>query len=97
MFAPGMALLVLHNARWLTRLCIDVEEWMLQALRDDGRQRALAHVGISSTATAPDGKPWGKQRIDALVGGWAITYQTVLTGTQESVRVHSAHCTFYDD
>lgn len=68
MFAPGMALLVPRRACWLTvlRAGAGAEDRMLEALRDDGRQRALAHVGISSTATAPDGKLWG-ERIARLV------------------------------
>ena len=38
-------------------------------MKDDGRRRALAHVGIYSTAIAPDGWPWG-DRIPHLVEDW---------------------------
>ena len=65
---------------------------MFQALQDDGRQRALAHIGISSTTIAPDGKHWGKERIDVLVGDWRTTYRTLLTQQQKMVRAHSARC-----
>ncbi len=93
MFAPGMALLVLWRGCWLTRLCAGagVADQVLQALQDDGRQRALALVGISSAAAAPDGKPWG-ERIDALVCDWATTYKTVLTQSHKKVPVRSARC-----
>lgn len=71
MFAPEMALLIPLRACWLTRLCAGagVANEILQALQDDGRQRALAHVGIYSTAIAPDGWPWG-DRIPHLVEDW---------------------------
>ncbi len=97
-FAPEMALLVPRRACWLTRLCAGAgaADQRLQVLQDDGRQRALAHVGISSAAAAPDGKPWG-ERIDALVCDWATTYKTVLTQSHKKVRAHSIHCIGADD
>ena len=55
-------------------------------MKDDGRQRALAHVGIYSTAIAPDGWPWG-DRIRYLVEDWEGTWWCTLTHQQKSVRV----------
>ena len=60
---------------------------MLQALQVDGRQRALAHVGICSSAIAPERTPWG-YRITTLVQDWTSTYKTVLTEPQERVCMH---------
>ena len=53
----------------------------VQGLREDGRQRALAHLGISSSAIAPDSKPWG-QRIVILVKNWTTTWEYELTPPQ---------------
>ena len=53
----------------------------VQGLREDGRQRALGHVGISSSALAPDSQPWG-QRIVPLVKAWALTWDFELTPPQ---------------
>ena len=57
-------------------------------LQHDGRQRALAYVGISSSATMPDGKPWGGQVV-ALVDDWDNTYYNRLTPQHRTVRLHS--------
>ena len=38
-------------------------------MKEDARLRTLAHVGISSSAIAPDGKPWGN-RITNLKENW---------------------------
>ena len=60
---------------------------MLQALQVDGRQRALAHVGISSSAIAPERTPWG-HRITTLVQDWTSTYRIMLTEPQKRVCMH---------
>ena len=56
----------------------------IRALQEDGRRRALAHVGISTAATAPNGRPWGS-RITALVDNWEGTYKRMLTKPQKRV------------
>ena len=56
----------------------------MQGLREDGRERALAYVGICSMTSAPDSKPWG-ERIIGLVKTWANTWETELTETQKEV------------
>ena len=60
----------------------------MQGLREDGRQRALAHVGICSRTIAPDGKPWGERMI-GLAKYWANTWETELTQSQKEVQVRS--------
>ena len=59
----------------------------VEALREDARQRALAHVGIRKSVTAPDSKPWG-DRITTLAKEWANTWRDELTPPQQRVRVH---------
>ena len=70
--------------------CVAADEGHLrvQGLREDGRLRALARVGICSTTKAPDGKPWGEQRIVALVKDWVVTWRDELTLAQREVRTH---------
>ena len=60
-------------------------------MKDDGRQRALAHVGIMSTAIAPDGWPWGN-RIRYLVEEWGETWWYTLTHQQRWVRGQPGLC-----
>ena len=63
-------------------------------MKDYGRQLVLAHVGISSTAIAPDGWPWG-DRTKYLVEDWGGTWWHTLTHQQKWVRVWSRftiHC-----
>ena len=65
--------------------CVAADEGHLrvQGLREDGRLRALARVGICSTTKAPDGKPWGEQRIVALVKDWVVTWRDeLISGTE---------------
>ena len=64
----------------------------MQALQNEGRRRALAYVGISSSSAAHDGKPWGDW-ITILVQDWASTCQTVLTEPQNKVQMRSDCCT----
>ena len=66
----------------------------MQALKVNGRQRALTSMGISSHAIAPDGKPWGWMRATNLVQDWASTWQTVLTYQQKKVCMQSGRCSF---
>ncbi len=62
----------------------------MQGVREDGRLRALAHMGICSRTIAPDGKPWGERRVIGLVKHWANTWETELTRSQKEVRAHFA-------
>ena len=57
----------------------------VQAVKDDARLRALAHVGISGSAIAPDGKPWGN-RITSLKENWGKAWWEVLDHQQKGVR-----------
>ena len=76
-------------SRWAAA---DAAALRLQVLQEDGRQRALSHVGISSSVTAPDGARWVCRRTNNLVQDWASTCRTVLTQQHIKVCMPSGHC-----
>ena len=57
----------------------------MQALREDARERALDHLGISS---GTDNVPWGMQ-ISTLVKNWDMTCEVALTPAMKRVRLYS--------
>ena len=59
----------------------------MQPLREEARNCALAYVGICSSTTAPDGKPWG-MRILTLVENWDATWLALFTPALREVRSH---------
>ena len=78
----------MHHLRWVTSSLYAAEyEGLLRvhALREDARERALAHLGISS---GTDSVPWGMQ-ISTLVKKWEMTSQVVLTPAMKTVRLYS--------
>ncbi|CAL5225570.1 g8411 [Coccomyxa viridis] len=73
-------------------VCMETQRFKeCRLLQHDGRQRALAYVGISSSATMPDGKPWGGQVV-ALVDDWDNTYYNRLTPQHRTeIAAHFGH------
>ncbi len=58
----------------------------LQPLRNDARERALAHVGICNEAVADGMACWGMQ-LSTLVREWDMTCQLVLTPQMKKARL----------